>query len=57
MVSLIEGPAETILDRHGIREGIRDLIGAMAVEYHLGRLDLRSAVSARDQFRLVPTPA
>lgn len=56
LVSLIEGPAKTILDLQGIREGIRDLIGAVAVEYHLGRLDLRSAVSARDQFGLAPSP-
>lgn len=57
LASLIDGPAKTILDQHGIREGIRDLIGAVAIEYHLGLLDLQSAVKVRDQFGLTPSPA
>ncbi len=57
LASLIDGPAKTILDQHGIREGIRDLIGAVAIEYHLGLLDLQSAVKVRNQFGLTPSPS
>jgi len=54
VINLINGPVKSILGHHRIFDGIRDLVGTIAIEYHLARQDLASAVSVRDQLGLRP---
>ncbi|NIF86882.1 hypothetical protein [Burkholderia sp. Cy-637] len=49
VICLLKGPAEPVLNRHGILDRMRDLVEAMAIEYHLSRQDLPSAISVRKQ--------
>jgi len=54
VINLISGPVKSILEHHRIFEGIRDLVGTIAIEYHLARQDLASAVRVRDELGLRP---
>jgi hypothetical protein len=54
VIKLINGPVKSILEHHRIFDGIRDLVGTIAIEYHLSRQDLASAVRVRDELGLRP---